>query len=75
MGLLFQPMHYYVLRRKVGNDMDIDKLEIISEQFLAIADMWEMLLNAPDDQEKRERSEELLLELLKGKQKELHNSL
>lgn len=55
--------------------MNIDKREIISEQILAIAELWEMLLNAPYDQEKRERSEELLLEILKEKQKELHNSL
>jgi len=56
--------------------VDIDKLEILSEQFLAIAEMWEMLLNAPcREPQARERSEELLLELLKVKQWELHDLL
>jgi len=38
-------VHYYVLRRRVGDLVDIDKLEILSEQLLVIADMWEMEFN------------------------------
>jgi len=51
--------------------MDNDKLEIISEQLLGIAEMWEMLIVAPYEQEKRERTEELLLSLLKKAQTDL----
>ena len=55
--------------------MDNDKLEIISEQILGIAEKWEMLIESPYNQEKRERSEELLLAMLKETQKELQASL
>jgi len=55
--------------------MDIDKLEIISDQLLGITEMWEILLAAPYSKAEKERSEELLLELLKEKQKELQASL
>ena len=69
-------MDYYVLKRKVGISMDIDRAEIISEQLLAIAELWEMLLNDHSrDPLAKERSEEMLLELLKTKQRELNDSL
>jgi len=71
----FPAIRLIYFHKKGGDITDIDKLELLSEQFLAIGEIWEMLLILPYDREKRKRAEELLLELIKSKQKELHEAL
>lgn len=44
--------------------MNEDKIEIISEQLLALSKLWHIVLGMKDDFPEREAAEELLLEVL-----------
>lgn len=55
--------------------MNTDKIEIISEQLLALTKLWNLVLAAKDDFPEREAVEELLLEVLERKQAELQECL
>ena len=54
--------------------MDEDRIEIISEQLLALCDLWHLLRANYRDQDSTDRAEELLLEVLEIKQKQLRDS-
>lgn len=55
--------------------MDKDKIEIISEQLLSLTKFWHLLLASNCNALDKEINEELLLELLETKQKELQKCL
>ncbi|HZK61311.1 MAG TPA: hypothetical protein VFC41_04495 [Anaerovoracaceae bacterium] len=55
--------------------MNIDKIEIISEQLLALTKLWHLLLASTCSVSDEEISEELLLEILETKQFELQECL
>lgn len=53
----------------------MDKIEIISEQLLALTKLWHLLLASKDSDIGKDIIEELLLEILENKQIELHEYL
>lgn len=55
--------------------MDLDKIEIISEQLLALTKLWHLLLSSTFNSAEMEISAELLLEILETKQQELQYCL
>jgi len=55
--------------------MNIDKIEIISEQLLSLTKLWHLLLASNCSELDKEINEELLLEILETKQIELQECL
>lgn len=55
--------------------MDGDRIEIISEQLLALSELWHILRATCLEQESRDRVEELLLEVLEIKQQQLRDCI
>ena len=55
--------------------MDTDKMEIISEQLLALTKLWHLLLASNSSASDKKISEELLLAILEIKQIELQECL
>ena len=55
--------------------MNVDKIEIISEQLLSLTKLWHLLLTSNCSVSDKEINEELLLEILEAKQIELQKCL
>lgn len=55
--------------------MNVDKIEIISQQILSLTKLWNFLRGSGGDLIEKEDCEELLLKILEDIQKELSNCL
>ena len=55
--------------------MNVDKIEIITQEILAITKLWNLLRGSSGDFMEKEDCEELLLKILEETQKELSNCL
>jgi len=55
--------------------MDLDKVEIISEQLLSLKELWHLLRSSSLDKASKEKAEELLLHIFDMKQMELQHCI
>lgn len=55
--------------------MNQDKIELISDQLLALKDLWSLIRSNSLEKSSNDRIEELLIEMLDIKQKELRDCI